>query len=350
MEGNPLFVNATSPADLHLIGTLANDTGDNSVGIHVDIDGDSRPLPPSTKVDIGADEYHPATCLPSSGLSISAIGQTTAQLSWAMGGASNWNIEYGPPGFIPGSGTFVYNVLNPYILTGLNPGTNYDFYVQDSCGIGDVSIWRGPFSFATLCSSLSAATLPIAEDFEFGFSDSIFQQNQDVLCASTYKWSYETSLASDGRLRFAVPGFANNGSSAATLDKVSSGSNVTNYLILTVDLSSYSSSSVLELEFSHMHHGEENHVNDRVWIQGSNTNSWVEIYNLYTNQNSASGIYNQVIGLDIDSILTNATPPQRVSSTFQVRFGQEDNFPAQEVTAVLLMTLPFGKPVQAPPT
>ncbi len=330
VEGNPLFVNATSPADLHLLGTLANDIGDNSVGIKVDIDGDSRPLPPSTKVDIGADEYHPAACLPSSGLSISAIGQTTAQLSWTAGGALNWNIEYGHRGFIPGSGTFVYNVPNPYILTGLNPGTNYDFYVQDSCGIGDVSIWRGPFSFATLCSSLSAATLPIVEDFES--APATYLQNQEVLCAPTYKWNYETPLASDGRLRFAVPGFANNGSSAATLDRVLSGvGTVTNYLILTVDLSSYSSSSALELEFSYMNHGEENHANDRVWIRGSNTNSWVEIYNLYANQGT-SGIYNQVIGLDIDSILTNATPPQRVSSTFQVRFGQEDNFPATSRT------------------
>ncbi len=331
VEGNPLFVKATSPADLHLLGTLANDTGDNSVGIKVDIDGDSRPLPPSTRVDIGADEYHPATCLPSSGLSTSAIGQTTAQLSWAMGGASNWNIEYGLQGFIPGSGAFVYNVLNPYILTGLNPSTNYDFYVQDSCGIGDVSIWRGPFSFVTLCSSLSAATLPIVEDFES--APATYLRNQEVLCAPTYKWNYETPLASDGRLRFAVPGFANNGSSAATLDRVlSGGSNVTNYLILTADLSSYNSSSALELEFSHMHHGEESHANDRVWIQGSNTNSWVEIYNLHANQNNASGIYNQVIGLDIDSILANATPPQRVSSTFQVRFGQEDNYPATSRT------------------
>ncbi len=333
VEGNPLFVNATSPADLHLIGILANDTGDNSVGIKVDIDGDSRPLPPSTRVDIGADEYHLPACLYSSGISASATSVSAASLSWTTGGALNWNIEYGPPGFIPGLGTFVYNVLNPYILTGLNPGTNYDFYVQDSCGIGDVSIWRGPFSFATLCPSLSAATtLPLIEDFES--LSGTFQQDTGVFCNSTYAWSYETSLASDGRLRFAVPNFANNGSSAATLDKVlSGGSTVTNYLILTVDLSSYSSSSALELEFSYMHHGEESHPNDRVWIRGSNTNSWVEIYNLYANQGQGtSGIYNQVIGLDIDSILANATPPQRVSSTFQVRFGQEDNYPATSRT------------------
>ncbi len=323
VEGNPLFVRATSPADLHLIGTLANDTGDNSVGIKVDIDGDSRPLPPSTRVDMGADEYHLPTCLPSSRLSASVTGASAASLSWTTGGALNWNIEYGPLGFIPGSGTFVYNVLNPYILTGLNPNTNYDFYVQDSCGIGDVSVWSGPFSFITLCS-LSAATLPLMEDFEF--LSGTFQRDTGF-CGSTYAWRYKVSRASDGRLRFAVPGFANNGSSAATLDRLLWGGTVTNYLILTVDLSSYSSSSALELEFSYMHHNEENHPNDRVWIRGGNTNSWVQIYDLYTNQGTA-GIYNRVTGLDIDSILANATPPQRVSSTFQVRFGQEDTDPA----------------------
>ncbi len=331
VEGNPLFVRATSPANLRLIGTLANDIGDNSVGIKVDIDGDSRPLPPSTRVDIGADEYHLPTCLPSTRLSASVRSGPAASLSWTAGGALNWNIEYGPQGFIPGSGTFVYNVLNPHILTGLNPSTNYDFYVQDSCGVGDVSVWRGPFSFITLCSlSSSPATLPLMEDFES--LSGTFQRDTVVFCVPTYNWSYETSLASDGRLRFAVPGFANNGSSAATLDRVLSGGTVTNYLILTADLSNYSSSSILELEFSYMHHREYSHPNDKVWIRGRDTDAWIQIYDLYANQ-GAAGIYKQVRGLvDIDAILANATPPQRVSSTFQVRFGQEDYSGAQSTT------------------
>ncbi len=323
VEGNPLFVKITAPADLHVTGTLANDTGKDALDIHADIDGDPRPLLPSTKVDIGADEYHPATCLSSPGLSTSAIGQTTAQLNWITGGASNWNIEYGLQGFTLGSGTFVYNVPNPYILTGLNPITNYDFYVQDSCGIGDVSLWRGPVSFFTLCPSLSPATLPIVEDFES--ASGISQRSRDVLCYPTHKWSYETSLVNEGRLRFAVTGFANNGNSAATLDNSSpSPLEAINYLILTADLSNYTTSSALELEFNYMHHGEEDHANDRVWIRDSDTNSWVKIYDLSANKGT-EGIYNQVIGLDIDFILANATPPQRVSSTFQVRFGQEDN-------------------------
>ncbi|MDZ7845852.1 MAG: right-handed parallel beta-helix repeat-containing protein [Owenweeksia sp.] len=56
LEGDPVFVSAT---DLHLIGGLANDVGDNSVGVTMDIDGDTRPASGATAVDIGADEYTP---------------------------------------------------------------------------------------------------------------------------------------------------------------------------------------------------------------------------------------------------------------------------------------------------
>ena len=55
-NGNPVFFSAT---DLHVDGILANDAGDNSVGITTDIDGESRPFTGSTTVDIGADEYKP---------------------------------------------------------------------------------------------------------------------------------------------------------------------------------------------------------------------------------------------------------------------------------------------------
>ena len=56
LEGNPYFL---SDQDLHLVGIIANDVGDNSVGINTDIDGEMRPMNPSITVDIGADEYNP---------------------------------------------------------------------------------------------------------------------------------------------------------------------------------------------------------------------------------------------------------------------------------------------------
>src|SRR5690606_35602067 len=56
VEGDPVFASTT---DLHVVGPLANDVGDNTVGISTDIDGDTRPASGSSSVDIGADEYTP---------------------------------------------------------------------------------------------------------------------------------------------------------------------------------------------------------------------------------------------------------------------------------------------------
>ncbi|MCB0843876.1 MAG: right-handed parallel beta-helix repeat-containing protein, partial [Bacteroidetes bacterium] len=58
LEGDPLF--ADPATDLHIVGILPNDAGDNSVGVAIDIDGETRPLAPATTVDIGADEFNPA--------------------------------------------------------------------------------------------------------------------------------------------------------------------------------------------------------------------------------------------------------------------------------------------------
>jgi hypothetical protein len=56
LVGNPGFLSAT---DLHIVGVLPNDVGDNSVPVVIDIDGDARPATGSTTKDIGADEFTP---------------------------------------------------------------------------------------------------------------------------------------------------------------------------------------------------------------------------------------------------------------------------------------------------
>ena len=87
----------------------------------------------------------------------SGISTNNADLSWvSVGSAGNsWNLEWGTSGFSPSSGTMINLNSNAYSLSSLSPGTDYDFYVQEVCGVNDVSSWSGPYTFTT--NSLTVA-------------------------------------------------------------------------------------------------------------------------------------------------------------------------------------------------
>ncbi len=75
--------------------------------------------------------------------------QTSAVLSWTENGtASNWQVEWGPTGFVQGTGTMVA-ATNPFLLNGLTANTTYDYYVRSTCG-GTNSASAGPVTFTTL--------------------------------------------------------------------------------------------------------------------------------------------------------------------------------------------------------
>ena len=89
---------------------------------------------------------------------------TSIDLSWTeMGNATSWDIEYGPMGFTPGSGTTVTVTNIPYTVTGLSHSKGYDFYVRANCGDGNVSSYSNRFRASTACSSIS---LPYIENFD----------------------------------------------------------------------------------------------------------------------------------------------------------------------------------------
>ena len=115
-----------------------------------------KTLVTSRKEIMLADFTAPACTAPTA-LNATLITAGSAQLSWT-GSASHFNIAWGRTGTSLSSCSYIYNVLSsPYTKTGLAPSTNYDFYVQDSCGAGLVSSWAGPFHFRTLdlCSTPS---------------------------------------------------------------------------------------------------------------------------------------------------------------------------------------------------
>ena len=73
-------------------------------------------------------------------------------LEWtANGSGPQWNVQYGPTGFLFGTGTVVTANSNPFLLTGLMPDVEYQYYVQGFCGstADSMSQWIGPLTFTT---------------------------------------------------------------------------------------------------------------------------------------------------------------------------------------------------------
>jgi hypothetical protein len=89
----------------------------------------------------------------------------TVVVDWtANGGETEWAYEYGPQGFMPGSGTMVSTMNHPDTITGLTPGTLYDIYVAAVCGAGDTSNWYGPTIIVPNVlndSACNAITVPV---------------------------------------------------------------------------------------------------------------------------------------------------------------------------------------------
>ena len=93
------------------------------------------------------------SCLPTANLYINNLTTTSADLSWdAVTGAVDYNVEWGFPGFTPGTGSeqgAATGVAGLSTTAGsLTPDTDYEFYVQTNCG-GSTSTWVGPMSFYT---------------------------------------------------------------------------------------------------------------------------------------------------------------------------------------------------------
>lgn len=97
-------------------------------------------------------------CAVPSGLINRYITLTDAILDWNPGDTeTEWNVEYGPAGYTPGTGTLLTNVTaRPLQITGLTPYTYYEFYVQSICAAEVQSSWTGPEPFSTFPKQLDA--------------------------------------------------------------------------------------------------------------------------------------------------------------------------------------------------
>jgi len=145
---------------INCTGTAANTAAPNL---------DLNNLTPSTTYYIRVNEYSTsgtlgnfticATPVPNcpvpTGLATGTITNTTAVLNWVSATAgSTYTVIYGPAGFTPPAGTGSTTLTGitglTTTITGLQPNTPYQFYVQQVCGgFNGSSTLAGPISFTT---------------------------------------------------------------------------------------------------------------------------------------------------------------------------------------------------------
>ncbi len=99
-------------------------------------------------------------CFTPTNLPVSNIHKTDVQISWSSLVSGTAKLEYGPSGFLLGSGTIINNATSPQIISGLVAGTNYQYYISTNCTSGGTSSNIGPFSFTTARTGDDCASAP----------------------------------------------------------------------------------------------------------------------------------------------------------------------------------------------
>ncbi|WP_435135812.1 choice-of-anchor J domain-containing protein [Formosa sp. A9] len=93
------------------------------------------------------------------------VTETSAWLFWTKGGSeTQWELVVQEQGTGEPTGSGILVSQNaPYMLTDLEPGTRYEFYVRAYCADNDQSFWVGPSNFQTTCVSYDT---PFVESFD----------------------------------------------------------------------------------------------------------------------------------------------------------------------------------------
>ncbi|TXK73875.1 GEVED domain-containing protein [Mesonia sp. HuA40] len=132
-------------------------------------------------------------CIDVDDVEVSNEQLTQVDISWLNfnGAGTQWNIEYGAPGFTQGTGTTVVATNNPYTLTGLTQGTAYEFYIQSDCGGGDLGTWEGPYDFRTFTPGASCDVPLVVNALPYTFTGdtqnylNVYQGTPGSTCGTT---------------------------------------------------------------------------------------------------------------------------------------------------------------------
>ena len=162
---------------------------------------------------------------------VSNITASSVDLNWTSNGSeSSWEVEYGETGFTQGNGTVVSASSTPFVLSNLNPQTNYDIYLRANCGTNpgdDDSFWIGPIAIKTPCGEFTAPYFYDVEQQNSGIVEDCWTSNPPTYNGAYfwtpfYSYFYDTETgpyqAKSGDLFFAS--FPYNGSSSGDVTEL----------------------------------------------------------------------------------------------------------------------------------
>lgn len=141
-------------------GAFSTNTGGLTVGNHTVVVKDGSGNTSSTYTITVNGAAGPSAA------SVVSYNNSQATINWTAGGSeTSWNIEWGAPGFTPGTGTELGSATantNPYTINGLSGNTEYDIYISADCGTGIAGDWT-PTNVWTLCD---IQAIPYFESFD----------------------------------------------------------------------------------------------------------------------------------------------------------------------------------------
>ncbi|MGN6418370.1 MAG: S8 family serine peptidase [Pseudobacter sp.] len=267
------------------------------------------------------------------------------QFTASQPGTSPVRIRLRNRGTIPSSGPYqLYYQINGGSVISASSSTvipannilDYNFSpAEDFSATGDylIKVWvKYPAdlkadndTLQTLVRHLPNPPITLAPDFTEGFETAspLSYVNKTFGLAGLPRADF-AATTSNGRARTFVTGFARTGNNALVLDQSRYNANGnTDSVTLTFNLSGYTSTDQLWLDFFYRNQGIDiEYPNNKVWIRGNDNAAWIPVFSLPATATEL-GIFKRATSVNITETLAKATPAQTISSSFQVRLGQQ---------------------------
>lgn len=248
--------------------------------------------------------------------------------------AGQFNVKYSINGapFVSQPGTAAIPSLGTYTHTfsGINFSAIGSYTVRavvENIALADRVATNDTFTVTikNLANQPLQLTVPFVESFETAPAFSLSKTTMGL--PGLDRWDYSDSDKYARIRSFVNTGIAKTGSKAITMDVSKSVPLVkkpSNNLIGTFNLSNYVATDDIRFDLDFKHHGSAQLPNpqNKVWVRGSDKDKWIEAYDLGANQTTDVGVWKKSTSIELNDILSGASPAQHFSSSMQVRIGQ----------------------------